>query len=124
MRFCRECGLLAPLGSDQVCPRCGAPLPPPVRLRSRRPEPRYLEPEDPPPMTTGQYFLTLVVCGIPVVGLIVLCVWAAGHTILPERCRLARAYLIRRLLTDIVLLLLLWLLRTAWPLLVPTWYYW
>lgn len=76
MRYCKNCGLLAPFDADR-CPQCGTPLPPePQAAPAPRTEARYTEeihtqPEEPVPALSEWATLgTLLLFAIPVVGFI------------------------------------------------------
>lgn len=61
-------------------------------------------------LTTGQYFVTLLILAIPLVGLIMGFIWAFGGGTEEARRRLARAYLLRTAVFVAVLLVLALLL--------------
>ena len=120
MTFCKQCGLLVPQGS-RFCPRCGAAVPPTPLCPVYAPDSardtashaadsetafsgsvKYAHSE-PSEMPTWRYLVTLLLFSIPVAGLVLMFVWAFGHGQYPERKRLARACLIKRLILDLVL---------------------
>lgn len=114
--FCKQCGLLAPAGSAS-CPRCGQRLPrdpfepaapelPQDEAGTPRFGPQYQQDAENTEMGVGRYLVTLLLCGLPAVGLVLMMVWASGATRWEERRRLASAYLIRRIAADLILLAL------------------
>ena len=116
MRYCKNCGLLAPAGA-QTCPQCGAALPPePARPTGpAQAGPRYENDASPKPATVEALsewatFGALLLFSVPVVGFIVSLAWSLGFAKNPARRRLAQAYLLRTLaVTFVVTLILLWL---------------
>ena len=128
MRYCKNCGLLAPFDTDH-CPQCGAPLPPESPApASARPEktPRYeAEPRETVPALSEWATLgTLLLFSIPVVGFILSLAWSffGSH---PARQRLAQAWLIRTMIVlGVVALICLWLgLNSVLSLSAPHYYY-
>lgn len=121
MRYCKNCGLLAPYDADH-CPQCGAPLPPdPARAPAPAPEHHhYMAPqEEPVPALTPWATLgALLLFAVPVVGFLFSLAWSFGFTKDPARRRLAQAYLIRTLIVAVVVaLLVFWLtLSSVWTL--------
>lgn len=112
MRYCKNCGLLAPFDADR-CPQCDTPLPPePQAAPAPRTEARYTEevhtqPEEPVPALSEWATLgTLLLFAIPVVGFILSLVWSFGFGTKPARKRLAQAWLIRTLIVAVVVALL------------------
>lgn len=129
MRYCKNCGLLAPFDADR-CPQCGTPLPPePQAAPAPRTEARYTEevhtrPEEPVPALSEWATLgTLLLFAIPVVGFILSLVWSFGFGTKPARKRLAQAWLIRTLIVAVVALLCLVLALTSVARLTVTPYY-
>ena len=110
MRYCKNCGLLAPVGADR-CPRCGAPLPPaPAAPVPAADQPHYKEtaPEV-PALSEWATLAALLLFSIPVVGFILSVAWSFGFSKNPARKRLAQAWLIRTLVVAVVAaLLFLW----------------
>ena len=107
MRYCKNCGLLAPFDADR-CPQCGTPLPPePQAAPAPRTEARYTEevhtrPEEPVPALSEWATLgTLLLFAIPVVGFILSLAWSFGFGTKPARKRLAQAWLIRTLIVAV-----------------------
>lgn len=127
MRYCRNCGLLAPFDADH-CPQCGAPLPPesPAPAAGQEKNPRY-EPshrEEVPALSEWATLGILLLFSIPVVGFIFSLAWSffGSH---PARRRLAQAWLIRTMIVLVVVALIcLWLgLNSALSLSAPHYYY-
>ena len=102
------------------CPRCGAPAPQPVTppvqppLYQEQSSTQTIPPEGPRynaaqskergPMGLAGYFGALCLFAIPVVGLVMMFIWAFGHDGNVQRRRLARAAL---LFTALVLVLVI-----------------
>ncbi|MDD6319701.1 MAG: zinc ribbon domain-containing protein [Oscillospiraceae bacterium] len=120
MTFCKQCGLLVPQGS-RFCPRCGAAVPPAPLCPVYAPDSardtashtagrdaefsgsvKYAHSE-PPEMPTWRYLVTLLLFAIPAVGLVLMVVLSFARGKYPERQRLARACLIKRLIIDLIL---------------------
>ena len=103
MRYCKNCGLLAPLDADH-CPQCGAPLPPDPAVRPGQ------EPDAPdapiPALTPWATLGALLLFAVPVVGFLFSLAWSFGFTKNPARRRLAQAYLIRTLVLAVIVTLL------------------
>lgn len=96
MRYCKNCGLLAPYDAAN-CPQCGAPLPPapqPATQAESAPRPAECE-ESAPSMTTGQTFWYLLLFSIPIAGVILMLIFGFAVHENPARRTLARAYLLR-----------------------------
>jgi len=110
MRYCKNCGLLAPAGADR-CPQCGAPLPPaPAAPVPAADQPHYKDtaPEV-PALSEWATLAALLLFSIPVVGFILSVAWSFGFSKNPARKRLAQAWLIRTLVVAVVAaLLFLW----------------
>lgn len=110
MRYCKNCGLLAPVGADR-CPQCGAPLPPaPAAPVPAADQPHYKDtaPEV-PALSEWATLAALLLFSIPVVGFILSVAWSFGFSKNPARKRLAQAWLIRTLVVAVVAaLLFLW----------------
>lgn len=109
MRFCSNCGLMAPDSQEtQRCPKCGAVLPavPPLPPDFFDEEPRYAAAPEADGLSMGDYLLTLLVFLIPVVGFVMMLVWSFAASTRPARRRLAQAYLIRTLALAAVVALL------------------
>ena len=110
MRYCKNCGLLAPVGADR-CPQCGAPLPPaPAAPVPAADQPHYKDtaPEV-PALSEWATLAALLLLSIPVVGFILSVAWSFGFSKNPARKRLAQAWLIRTLVVAVVAaLLFLW----------------
>lgn len=118
--FCKHCGLLLP-AHQTVCPRCGTPASLPQTASVRPPlyepaapkaapqppaaGPRYEVPRrERGPMGLAGYFGSLLLFGIPVVGLFFMLIWSISERVRPERHRLAQAYLIRTVIFSALLL--------------------
>ena len=119
MHTCPNCGRALPPDARQ-CPLCGAPIachaapPSPAQAFHPRtaaaPGPRYSPArttEADGGLTTSQYFWSLVLFSIPLVGWFFLFYWAFSAGTQPQRRRLARAYLMRTGIFLAVLLVLL-----------------
>lgn len=110
MCYCKNCGLLAPVGVDR-CPQCGAPLPPaPAAPVPAADQPHYKDtaPEV-PALSEWATLAALLLFSIPVVGFILSVAWSFGFSKNPARKRLAQAWLIRTLVVAVVAaLLFLW----------------
>ena len=113
MRYCKNCGLLAPLDADH-CPQCGAPLPPDPAVRPGQAPgaPLYHDPEPDAPdapipaLTPWATLGALLLFAVPVVGFLFSLAWSFGFTKTPARRRLAQAYLIRTLVLAVIVTLL------------------
>lgn len=94
---CPSCGWTPPPPAEEAAPGApetegGALVPPPA------PGPRYApqSPQEPDGgLSTAQYFWTLFLFAIPVLGLVLMLYWSFGTTTCPARQRLARASLIK-----------------------------
>lgn len=109
MRFCRNCGLMAPDSYTTLyCPKCGMQLPkePPLPPDFFDEEPHYAAEPEGDGLSMGEYLVTLLVFLIPVVGFVMMLVWGFGSHVPPARQRLAQAYLIRTLALVVVVALL------------------
>lgn len=110
MRYCKNCGLLAPVGADR-CPQCGAPLPDaPATPAPAADQPHYTNdlPEV-PALSEWATLAALLLFSIPVVGFILSVAWSFGFSKNPARKRLAQAWLIRTLVVAVAAALLcLW----------------
>lgn len=110
MRYCKNCGLLAPVGADR-CPQCGAPLPAaPAAPAPAADQPHYTDslPEV-PALSEWATLAALLLFSIPVVGFILSVAWSFGFSKNPARKRLAQAWLIRTLVVAVAAALLcLW----------------
>lgn len=112
MRFCKNCGRFAADPALTHCPKCGTPLPAePPRPLPPQPDapqepcaPRYQSPTPNAPSTI-EYFFTLLVFSIPVVGLVLLVVWSFSTHNSDAQRNLSRAYLLRKLLAAVLLIL-------------------
>ncbi|MBE6724821.1 MAG: zinc ribbon domain-containing protein [Ruminococcaceae bacterium] len=118
--FCNKCSSKIPDGSV-FCPECGQRLtaaPAPAQIPPRQapqyvqPQPRSFIPPQAPaadplnaPLTTGNFFWMPVVLAIPVVGLIVLLVWAFSKSANLNRKHYARATLIWMLISLILVVI-------------------
>lgn len=125
MRYCKNCGLLAPQDADR-CPQCGAALPPaPIAGGEGGPQYRNEAPDTVPALSEWATLGALLLFAIPVVGFILTVAWSFGFTHNPARRRLAQAYLIRTLIVAVAVgLLCLWLaLSSALALSVPYYYH-
>lgn len=117
MRYCKNCGLLAPFDAA-CCPQCGAPLPPAPAAPTADPagqqapgKARYHAPlqeaEEIPALSPWATLGALLLFAVPVAGFLFSLAWSFGFTKNPARRRLAQAYLIRTLLVAVVAALLL-----------------
>ena len=112
MKFCENCGALLPEGK-LTCPECGAKQASPAYVGQSYsgqyaggraaggyslPEPAYSyvppEPEPERVLGVGAFFGSALLMRLPVIGLIMQIVWAAGGTSSLNRRNMARAYLI------------------------------
>lgn len=106
---CSACG--APLDPNgKFCPTCGKPVdeqgapfsPQPPQYQPPRPQyqapPAYQVPpqtgEVAPVLGLGSYILMMIIAGIPIVGFIMLLVWAFGSNENPNKKNYARAVLL------------------------------
>lgn len=109
MRYCKNCGLLAPFEADR-CPQCGAPLPPEPRpaqpAAPAAPATEEPQPEMVPALSEWATLGTLLLFSIPVAGFILSLLWSFGFGTKPARKRLAQAWLIRTLIVAVVFALL------------------
>lgn len=117
MRYCKNCGLLAPRDAA-ACPECGALLPPEApqsqadQTAQTEAAPQPATPiytaDAPPPspaprangtngqdLTTGGYLINLILFELPLVGFILQLVFAFGGSQTPATRKLATAYLLR-----------------------------
>lgn len=127
MRYCKNCGLLAPLDAER-CPQCGAPLPETAPAPAEMPAgPRYDDPhqEIVPALSEGATLVALLLFAIPVAGFILSLAWSLGFTHNPARRRLAQAWLIRTLIVAVLVALvcLVLALNSALVLSAPHYYY-
>lgn len=88
--ICRNCGKEIP-NNVSVCPGCGAPVSP--RTASPAAAPQRVSAGS-QPVSTGDWFVTLLLAGIPLVGLIMTLVWAFGGGANPSKQNWARAMLL------------------------------
>lgn len=127
MRYCKNCGLLAPFDADR-CPQCGAPLPSESPAPAAQPEkvPRYetAREEAVPALSEWATLGLLLLFSIPVVGFILSLAWSFFGSN-SARQRLAQAWLIRTMIVLVVVALIcLWLgLSSALTLSAPHYYY-
>ena len=113
MRYCKNCGLLAPQEAA-CCPQCGAPLPPkPATTAPERPAnaaPRYHTAPSTgkavPALSEWATLGALLLFAIPLVGFVVCLAWSFGFAKKPARKRLAQAYLIRTLILTMLFALI------------------
>ena len=135
MRFCKNCGRFAAEPTQTHCQKCGAPLPPepapqPVeQTESARPLYHRQTPEA--GMTTVEYFFTLLVFSIPLVGLVLQLIWSFSGTEDPARRNLSRAYLMSKLIGAVLLTavaaflaVMVWSVLSSGVVTAPTPYYW
>lgn len=80
------------------------PLPPPPVYTTSTPYPIYAERVQAEPLSIGQYIGMILLTIIPVVGLIVMIVWAVNRNVNPNRRHFAGAVLILKALSLIFLL--------------------
>ncbi|MBP8989498.1 MAG: zinc ribbon domain-containing protein [Clostridia bacterium] len=122
--YCPSCGKQNP-DDAKFCENCGAPTtggggaptitqPPPSQPYSQSyqqayspppPPQTYYQPQaaahpyaDTSPMSVGQYLLTMILYSIPIVGLILMFVWAFGSQVNLNKKNLSRAILILTLI--------------------------
>ena len=81
--YCKKCGNLLE-GSEAFCPRCGTAVAQGAPAQAGVTE----------VMTVWQYLLTFLIAAIPIVGIVVMFVWAFSQDINPNRRNLARSILI------------------------------
>ena len=138
MRFCKNCGRFAADPAQTHCLKCGEPLPPLPPKPVSRPEeqanaarPLYHRQIPEAGMSTVEYFFTLLVFSIPLVGLILQLVWSFSGTEDPARRNLSRAYLLRKLIGAVLLIaiaaflaVMVWSVLSSGAITVPTPYYW
>ena len=138
MRFCKNCGRFAADPAQTHCLKCGEPLPPLPPQPVSRPEekadavrPLYHRQTPEAGMTTVEYFFTLLVFSIPLVGLILQLVWSFSGTEDPARRNLSRAYLLRKLIGAVLLTaaaafltVVVWSVLSSGAITAPTPYYW
>lgn len=110
-KICPNCG--SSIEDDVMyCPVCGkstvassAPppqqpntgyAPPPVYNNAQYPQSnyQYVQPNLDAPMTMGQYIVTFIITAIPIVGIIMLFVWAFGSNVNINKKNYSRAALI------------------------------
>ena len=138
MRFCKNCGRVAADPAQTHCLKCGEPLPPLPPQPVSQPEekadaarPLYHRQTPEAGMTTVEYFFTLLVFSIPLVGLILQLVWSFSGTEDPARRNLSRAYLLRKLIGAVLLTaaaafltVVVWSVLSSGAITAPTPYYW
>ena len=113
-KFCESCG--APTGASETPKAAPPPPPPPPPQYSAPPppsQPAYAPPpqpyhhQQPPsyaaagntaPLSVGQFLGTIILVGIPLVGFILLLVWAFGSDVNQNKKNLCRAMLILMLI--------------------------
>lgn len=127
MRYCKNCGLLAPLDADH-CPQCGAPLPDPCTPQNRESTGPHYEDNrsaEVPALSEGATLAALLLFAIPVAGFILSLAWSLGFTRNQARRRLAQAWLIRTLIVAVLVALvcLVLALNSALALTAPHYYY-
>lgn len=127
MRYCKNCGLLAPFDAD-CCPQCGAPLPEIEPTPAQTPQgPRYdnHKSDTVSALSEGATLAALLLFAIPVAGFILSLAWSFGFTRNPARRRLAQAWLIRTLIVAVLVALvcLVFALNSALALTAPHYYY-
>ena len=112
MKYCENCGSLLPEGK-LTCPECGAKQTPPTYggqaysgqyaggraaggYSSPEPAYSYAPPQQEPErvLGVGAFFGSALLMRLPVIGLIMQIIWAAGGTSSLNRRNMARAYLI------------------------------
>lgn len=119
MAICEACGTEFP-NSRKSCPQCGEEVDfnsqqgAARRDNYRRKRDRggysdgnpayvYSTPKDRLPMTTGSFLGSLIMMGIPIIGLIVQIMWSLGGASNVNRKNLARAYLIFSIIRIVIL---------------------
>ena len=98
-KFCKNCG--AAMEDDRpFCPQCGKP----VDESPFNPLQTSSAPNLEAPMTLGQWLITLILTAIPIVGFILLIVWAVSSPITNKK-NYARATLILMIIVYAILFL-------------------
>lgn len=85
--YCSKCGKNIP-DNSQNCNYCGAPT-----NTHKSPSQPYTH-EDTSPLSMGNFFVMMLIAAIPIVNIIILCVWAFGSDVNVNRKNYARAQLI------------------------------
>ena len=99
-KFCKNCGrevsAAAPASAPPPQQTYSPPVPPPQQTYYQAPpqQPPYYPQQDTSPMTVGQFVATFLIQCIPIVGIIMLFVWAFGSDTNINRRNYARAMLI------------------------------
>ena len=138
MRFCKNCGRFAAEPTQTHCQKCGAPLPPlpPESVpqseeKTEAARPLYHRQTPEAGMTTVEYFFTLLVFSIPLVGLVLQLIWSFSGPEDPARRNLSRAYLLRKLIGAVLLTaaaaflaVVVWSVLSSGAITAPTPYYW
>lgn len=98
--FCENCGTRLPEQAG-ACPACGtaaqaAPIytaqPAPQQQHYTQPVAAAVSPDE--IMTVGNWMMTMLICVIPVAGIIFLCLWAFGKDATLTKRNFSRAMLI------------------------------
>lgn len=97
-RFCAGCGKQLEPGVS-VCPYCGREMngTAPAASRPASPEAasrRSNEERDSPAVGTGEWFVVLLLLGIPLVNVVLLLIWAFGGSASPSKRNFSRAVLV------------------------------
>jgi predicted nucleic acid-binding Zn ribbon protein len=120
-RFCSECGTdvlaaqAAPTGNaaqpQYARNTYGTPPPPPAppQPRPQYGYPQYPQPVNPndAPLSVGQFILTMIVFAIPLVGFIMMLVWAFSSDVNKNRKNYSRAALILWVIGVVISIVLL-----------------
>jgi hypothetical protein len=118
--ICGNCGTTIQNGT-KFCPSCGAintppqpqyaqapyqNVPPPVQQYAPPQQQYYQNMVDNSPMSVGQYILTFILSGIPIVGFILLLMWAFGSSTNINKKNYARAVLIMGIIVLVIYILI------------------
>lgn len=125
-KFCESCGstlsaAAAPKAASASAPPAPPPQPPPAQYNAPPPQayqspPRQQYYQQPPPaynaagntapMSVGQYIGTIILFMIPLVGFILMLVWAFGSDVNLNKKNFSRAYLIMMLIGIVLAIVL------------------
>lgn len=99
--YCSKCGKNIP-DNSQNCNYCGAPTNAPQSASNQSP---YIQ-EDTSPLSVGNFLVMMLIAAIPILNIIMLCVWAFGSGSNVNRKNYARAQLIIMLIAMAVSIVL------------------